>query len=82
MLSPDPDHLDSWNARRRSIAAMYGELLAGLPVAPPQEPSCGRHVYHSNVVRLAERDRAQAHLDSQGITYAVYYSVPLHLTKP
>ncbi len=75
-------HLDSWNTRRRSIAANYGELLAGLPVVPPQEPSCGRHVYHSYVVRLAERDRVKSHLDSHGIANAIYYPVPLHRTKP
>lgn len=75
-------HLDSWNARRRSIAASYGELLAGLPVVPPREPSCVRHVYHSYVVRLAERDRVKSRLDAQGIANAVYYPVPLHLTKP
>lgn len=75
-------HLDSWNARRRSIAASYGELLAGLPVVPPREPSCGRHVYHSYVVRLEARDRVKSRLDAQGIANAVYYPVPLHLTKP
>jgi dTDP-4-amino-4,6-dideoxygalactose transaminase len=75
-------HVDAWNARRRSIAGAYGELLQGLPVQLPREPSYGKHVYNLYVVRLPNRDRVKAHLDSLGIASAVYYPIPLHQTIP
>ena len=75
-------HVDSWNARRRSIADTYRELLNGLPVETPRDPSYGKHIYHLYVVRLGDRDRVKAHLDSLGIASAVYYPVPLHRTTP
>jgi len=75
-------HVDSWNRLRRSIADTYRELLNGLPLQHPRDPSYGSHVYHLYVVRLAARDRVKAHLDSLGIASAVYYPVPLHYTEP
>ena len=75
-------HVDAWNALRRSIADKYRQLMADLPVGHPQEPSYGKHVYHLYVVRIPERDRVKAHLDSLGIASAVYYPVPLHQTVP
>jgi len=75
-------HVDAWNARRRSIADAYRELLKDLPVELPQDPCYGKHVYHLYVVRLTQRDRVKAHLDSLGIASAVYYPIPLHQTIP
>ena len=75
-------HVDAWNALRRSIADTYRELLKDLPVQVPHEPSYGKHVYHLYVVRLPDRDRVKAHLDSRGIASAVYYPIPLHHTTP
>jgi dTDP-4-amino-4,6-dideoxygalactose transaminase len=75
-------HVDAWNARRRSVAEAYRELLKGLPLQLPRDPSYGKHVYHLYVLRLSGRDRLKAHLDSLGIASAVYYPVPLHRTIP
>lgn len=72
-------HLDTWNQRRRAIAARYSEQLAGidglrLPVTLPQR----QHVFHLFVVRVAERDKLRAHLDAQGIATSIHYPLPLH----
>jgi dTDP-4-amino-4,6-dideoxygalactose transaminase len=71
--------LDAWNARRRSLAAGYDQAFAPLEgVAPIAVPSPAHHVYHQYVVRLADRDRALAHLRERGIATGVHYPVPLH----
>jgi dTDP-4-amino-4,6-dideoxygalactose transaminase len=72
-------HLDEWNERRRSAAARYDRLLAGLPgivipsVLPGVEP-----VYHLYVVQVPERDRVQAALKAEGIDTGIHYPIPLH----
>ena len=42
--------LDSWNARRRALAARYAALLPPSLVLPVEEADC-HHVYHLYVVR-------------------------------
>ncbi|MFO0576627.1 MAG: DegT/DnrJ/EryC1/StrS family aminotransferase [Polyangia bacterium] len=70
-------HLDSWNAARRSNAARYRERLADLPLRlPTDEPG---HVYHHFVVRAPRRDALRAFLSERNIETEVYYPVPLHL---
>jgi len=74
-------HLDTWNARRRTIAQRYTEELAGitglsLPVVAP-----GRdHVWHLYVVDHAGRDDLQKHLASRGIQTLIHYPIPPHLS--
>jgi len=74
-------HLDSWNARRRTIAQRYAEELAGIPglslpvVAPGRE-----HVWHLYVVDHAERDDLQKHLAIRGIQTLIHYPIPPHLS--
>ena len=71
------DHLDGWNAARRSAAARYAELgLGELCELPADEPG---HVYHMYVVRSPERDRIAAALRAADIGCATYYTTPLHL---
>ena len=65
------DHLDGWNAARRSAAARYAELgLGELCELPADEPG---HVYHMYVVRSPERDRIAAALRAADIGCATYY---------
>ena len=74
-------HLDSWNARRRTIARRYTKGLADIPglhlpsVAPDRE-----HVWHLYVVDHASRDELQKHLASKGIQTLVHYPIPPHLS--
>ncbi len=72
-------HLETWNERRREIAAVYREGLAGSGVRPPAEGPRRRHVYHLYVVRTPDRDAFRAALAQRGIETAVHYPTPVHL---
>jgi dTDP-4-amino-4,6-dideoxygalactose transaminase len=76
-------HLTSWNKRRREWAVRYRELLGpwGEVVGLPHEPSWVKAVYHLYVVRVAERERLQAHFGEAKIGTGIHYPVPLHLQK-
>ena len=78
-------HLDAWNARRRTVASLYGAFLAergltGRPEAPlaAPAPDGDGHVFHQYVVRARDRDGLRAHLAAAGIGSQVYYAIPLH----
>src|SRR5262249_11402026 len=78
-------YLERWNARRRAIAARYGELLAraaasGRLTLPSESPG-RRHTYHQYVVRVAggDRDGVRKRLAERGIGSSVFYPIPLHL---
>lgn len=72
------EKLEEWNARRRDLAALYDEGLAGVDgVQLVKTRRCSvRHLY---VVRAQKRDRLRRHLESKGILSGVHYPVPLHL---
>jgi dTDP-3-amino-3,4,6-trideoxy-alpha-D-glucose transaminase len=66
-------HLPAETARRRAIAARYGEALAGLPLVLPRAPRFGESVWHLYTVRTPRRDALQAFLKAQGVTALVHY---------
>lgn len=72
-------YLDQWIASRRTLAALYNELLASSNVIIPVEPSGCKHVYHLYVIRSANRDGLQAYLKEHGIGTAIHYPNPVHL---
>ncbi|MHB9146434.1 MAG: DegT/DnrJ/EryC1/StrS family aminotransferase [Symbiobacteriia bacterium] len=70
--------VEGWNERRRSLAALYDELLSGLPLRVPEAlPGC-HHVYHVYCIRSPRRDALRDALQAAGVETAVYYSLPLH----
>lgn len=74
-------HLDSWNARRQSIAQQYLAHIKApsftLPsVLPEVEP-----VWHLFVVQTAQRSAVQQHLQQQGIATLIHYPTPPHLQE-
>ena len=69
--------LVEWTEARRAIAARYGALLAGLPIALPEERPPARHVYHQFTVRAARRDAVAAALADLGVGTAVHYPSPV-----
>ncbi len=72
-------HLDEGNQRRRQLAALYGELLEGVPgVVLPVEEEWGHHVYHLYVIRADRRDELQARLRERQIGTQVHYPEPVH----
>lgn len=73
-------HLDSWNAKRRELAAEYGRLLAvNDAVGLPYEPSSSKAVYHLYVIRTNHREAMINHLKEAGIGTGIHYPIPLHL---
>lgn len=76
-------HLSTWNDERRRRARAYQELFDGIDgaVVLPHVPRWSRPVYHLYVVRVADRERVQAHLASTGIGTGIHYPIPLHLSK-
>ncbi len=72
-------HLDDWNIRRRQLADLYFELLAGTELSLPSQPENSRHVFHQFVIRHPRRDALKAYLKEQGIHSLIHYPVPIHL---
>lgn len=81
VLSVKLRHLDSWNERRRGVAAVYAERLAGSGVILPTVPQWADPVWHLYVVQSAERDRLRERLSAAGIQALVHYPVPPHLQQ-
>ncbi len=69
-------HLDGWNERRREIARMYGEALAGSGLTLPSGDR--DYVAHLYVIRSAQRERIRNALAAAGIGTDVHYPVPDH----
>jgi dTDP-4-amino-4,6-dideoxygalactose transaminase len=75
-------HIAAWTEARRRHAALYRELLTGIPdLVLPEEMPYAKHVYHLFVVRSSHRDKLQEHLQTRGVSTGLHYPVPLHLQK-
>lgn len=73
-----PD-LDSQNDRRREIAALYRQELAGVTeIKLPLERPGAKHVYHLFVVETAQRDDLQSFLKGKDIPTLIHYPIPIH----
>lgn len=73
--------LEEWNQRRRDAAALYAELLDGVPgLRLPRTAEGNLDVWHLYVVRVPERDRVLAALGAAGIGAGIHYPTPVHLT--
>jgi dTDP-4-amino-4,6-dideoxygalactose transaminase len=71
--------LPAANARRCAIAELYGRVLVGTALTPPNcRPQAG-HVFHLYVVRTKHRDALSAFLKERNIATAIHYPVPIHL---
>jgi len=74
-------HLEEWNSRRRQIAAIYREGLAGLSrCILPAVPTPAVPVWHQFVIRHPERDQLRRYLASLGIETGLHYPMPPHLS--
>jgi dTDP-4-amino-4,6-dideoxygalactose transaminase len=68
------------NAARRSHAARYSELLAGVAgVRTPQVAAYGVPVFHLYVIRVAARDAVLQALGQRGVGCGIHYPKPVHL---
>jgi dTDP-4-amino-4,6-dideoxygalactose transaminase len=72
-------HLESWNQRRTSIAALYLEALQDSGLILPFVPDFANPAWHLFVVRSGVRDALQQHLTEAGIGTVIHYPIPPHL---
>lgn len=76
-------HLARWQDRRRSLVALYDEMLSGVAgISLPPRPESGAHAWHLYVVRVEpdyplRRDELVGALDVAGIGTSVHF-IPLH----
>ncbi|MGH9543955.1 MAG: DegT/DnrJ/EryC1/StrS family aminotransferase [Terriglobales bacterium] len=70
--------VDEWSRRRREIARLYDQGLAGLAITLPFTPPGYEHVYHLYVIDSDDRDGLQAYLQSKGITALTHYPIAIH----
>jgi dTDP-4-amino-4,6-dideoxygalactose transaminase len=74
-------HLDSWNARRASIAELYRSRLHGASVVLPVVPTWSSPVWHLFVVLHPRRDFLQQCLQERGIGTLIHYPIPPHAQR-
>ncbi len=79
-LSAHLPRLEARNEARRRAAAVYDELLSGIPeVRRLARPAGTESVHHLYVVRVPRRDELRAYLSEHGIETGIHYPVPIHL---
>lgn len=73
-------HLEEWNNRRKSIAALYHSQLSSLNprLVLPFVPEWADPVWHLFVVRHNERDKLQQYLTEHGIQTLIHYPISAH----
>lgn len=79
-------HLDTWNERRKQIAAMYVQELAPLtlhtsPFKLPVIPAWADPVWHLFVIRHPKRDELQKQLRDRGIGTLIHYPIAIHMSQ-
>lgn len=75
-------HLEEWNEKRRSHAALYRKLLSKNPDITLFKAHDDRvHNYHLFVVRMKNRDAVQAKLKDKGISTGIHYPIPIHMQE-
>ena len=65
-------------ARRRHLAGIYDDALAGTSLVTPAASLGHGHAYHLYVVQTANRDSFRAAMTEAGIGTAVHYPTPVH----
>jgi dTDP-4-amino-4,6-dideoxygalactose transaminase len=71
-------YLDEDTARRRQIALRFRAGIHHPQIRLPAVASEDGHVWHLFVVRCAQRDALQRHLQAHGIHSQVHYPIPPH----
>jgi dTDP-4-amino-4,6-dideoxygalactose transaminase len=74
--------LGQWNARRRELAQIYRNELAGAKLELQSSGTASERVEHLFVVFVADRDGVRSRLEKEGVQSGIHYPLPLHLQKP
>lgn len=77
------NYFDKWVERRREIAKLYDEGLAGVGdiITHPRSNNDHFDVYQNYVVRSKHRDELVKHFRALGIEVLISWSTPLHKQK-
>lgn len=78
LLSVKLKFLDKETESRRNVAATYCQKIINEKIGMPYTSDESSHVWHLFVVRVAEREKLQAHLSSLGIQTLIHYPIPPH----
>lgn len=70
--------LDTWNERRKKVAANYLENLKDSKLVLPCVPEWAEPVWHLFVIRHTNRGELQQRLGEAGIGTLVHYPIPPH----
>ncbi|MDQ3111272.1 MAG: DegT/DnrJ/EryC1/StrS family aminotransferase [Bacteroidota bacterium] len=82
ILNVKLNELEKWTNRRRAIAAVYQNKLAGVgDLIVPQDAAKEKAVYHTFIIQTSKRDALKQHLTDHGIDCKVHYPVPIHLQE-
>ena len=74
ILNVKVPHLQKWTEARRTVAARYNELLAGVgDLVTPKVAANRDHVYHLYVIRTEKRDALKKYLGDAGIGTVLNY---------
>ncbi|MCC9656518.1 DegT/DnrJ/EryC1/StrS family aminotransferase [Rhodopirellula halodulae] len=78
-------HLDTWNQRRRDLAATYLSELSPLAtrhsILIPTVPDWAAPAWHLFVIQIETRDQLQEELKQKDIGTLVHYPIPNHHSK-
>lgn len=74
-------HLDTWNDRRRKIAALYLDRLRDTGLTLPEVPNWAEPVWHLFVVRHPDRDALRQNLQEAGIGTLIHYPIAPHMQR-
>ncbi|APU30038.1 aminotransferase [Ectopseudomonas alcaliphila JAB1] len=83
MLRVKLKHLEAETERRKEIALAYAKGIKNPIVSQPISAdntllALEKHVFHLYVIRIVEREAAQAHLAKAGIQTLIHYPIPPH----
>lgn len=72
-------YLNSWNERRKKIAAKYHEGIRNPKIKMQQQPPGHDSVFHLFVITTDDRDKLTGLLNEKNIFPGLHYPVPCHL---
>ncbi|MDR8015710.1 DegT/DnrJ/EryC1/StrS family aminotransferase [Ectopseudomonas guguanensis] len=83
MLRVKLKQLDAETERRKEIALAYAKGIQNPIISQPISAdntllALEKHVFHLYVIRIVEREAAQAHLAKAGIQTLIHYPIPPH----
>ncbi|MGC1183507.1 DegT/DnrJ/EryC1/StrS family aminotransferase [Legionella sp.] len=78
MLNIRLNYLDGQTEHRRKIARLYVKGITNPVITLPSYNNYEQHVWHLFVVRCAQREALQQHLNSAGVQTLIHYPIPPH----